>query len=114
MRISDWSSDVCSSDLLSAAGGYSLEMTGHGHADKHNHHAMKSPDAGHGAVSPNAEKAHQKQGENAGDTYYCPMHCEGDKTYDKPGNCPVCGMDLRSEERRVGKECVSTGRYRGD
>ena len=22
------------------------------------------------------------------------MHCEGDKTYDKPGDCPVCGMDL--------------------
>jgi Cu2+-exporting ATPase len=27
-------------------------------------------------------------------TYYCPMHCEGEKTYDQPGNCPVCGMDL--------------------
>ena len=26
--------------------------------------------------------------------YYCPMHCEGDKTYDKEGDCPVCGMDL--------------------
>lgn len=26
--------------------------------------------------------------------YYCPMHCEGNKTYDKPGDCPVCGMDL--------------------
>lgn len=26
--------------------------------------------------------------------YYCPMHCEGDKTYDEPGSCPVCGMDL--------------------
>ena len=26
--------------------------------------------------------------------YYCPMHCEGDKTYNKPGDCPVCGMDL--------------------
>jgi P-type Cu+ transporter len=26
--------------------------------------------------------------------FYCPMHCEGDKTYDKPGDCPVCGMDL--------------------
>ena len=26
--------------------------------------------------------------------YYCPMHCEEDKTYDKPGDCPVCGMDL--------------------
>ncbi|MBK6330129.1 MAG: copper-translocating P-type ATPase [Bacteroidetes bacterium] len=26
--------------------------------------------------------------------YYCPMHCEGDKVYDRPGNCPVCGMNL--------------------
>lgn len=26
--------------------------------------------------------------------YYCPMLCEGDKKYDKPGNCPVCGMHL--------------------
>lgn len=26
--------------------------------------------------------------------YYCPMHCEGDKTYDNPADCPVCGMDL--------------------
>lgn len=26
--------------------------------------------------------------------FYCPMHCEGDKTYDKEGSCPVCGMDL--------------------
>lgn len=26
--------------------------------------------------------------------YYCPMRCEGDRTYNKPGDCPVCGMDL--------------------
>lgn len=26
--------------------------------------------------------------------FYCPMHCEGEKTYGKPGDCPVCGMDL--------------------
>ena len=26
--------------------------------------------------------------------YYCPMHCEGDKNYDKAGDCPVCGMHL--------------------
>lgn len=32
-----------------------------------------------------------------GATYYCPMHCEGDKTYDEPGDCPVCGMDLVPE-----------------
>jgi Cu2+-exporting ATPase len=31
-------------------------------------------------------------------TFYCPMHCEGDKTYDKPGDCPVCGMDLVEEQ----------------
>ncbi|MAZ25491.1 MAG: copper-translocating P-type ATPase [Cytophagaceae bacterium] len=31
-------------------------------------------------------------------TFYCPMHCEGDKTYDKPGDCPVCGMDLVEEK----------------
>ncbi len=34
-------------------------------------------------------------------TFYCPMRCEGDKTYDKPGDCPVCGMDL-VEEVKVG------------
>lgn len=33
-----------------------------------------------------------------GDKYYCPMHCEGDKLYDKPGECPVCGMDLKKIE----------------
>jgi P-type Cu+ transporter len=26
--------------------------------------------------------------------FYCPMQCEGDKTYHKPGDCPICGMDL--------------------
>lgn len=29
--------------------------------------------------------------------YYCPMHCEGDKKYPKPGDCPVCGMHLVKE-----------------
>ncbi len=30
--------------------------------------------------------------------YYCPMQCEGDKTYLQPGDCPVCGMQLIKEE----------------
>jgi Cu2+-exporting ATPase len=34
---------------------------------------------------------------NAKGKYYCPMHCEGEKVYDKPGDCPVCGMDLVKE-----------------
>jgi Cu2+-exporting ATPase len=33
-----------------------------------------------------------------GGSFYCPMHCEGDRTYNKPGDCPVCGMDLVEEQ----------------
>jgi Cu2+-exporting ATPase len=28
------------------------------------------------------------------------MRCEGDKMYDKPGDCPVCGMHLKKEESK--------------
>ncbi|MGB5359786.1 MAG: heavy metal translocating P-type ATPase [Eudoraea sp.] len=41
-------------------------------------------------------------------TFYCPMHCEGDKTYDKPGDCPVCGMDLVEEQNVTS---ISTTKY---
>lgn len=42
--------------------------------------------------------------ENAQSKYYCPMHCEGEKVYDKPGSCPVCGMDLvKAPELTVAK-----------
>jgi len=27
-------------------------------------------------------------------SFICPMRCEGEKTYNKPGDCPVCGMHL--------------------
>ncbi len=40
--------------------------------------------------------------------YYCPMRCEGDKTYDKPGDCPVCGMHLQKEESLSAKVTVYT------
>ena len=26
--------------------------------------------------------------------YQCTMNCEGNKTYNQPGNCPVCNMQL--------------------
>jgi len=26
--------------------------------------------------------------------YACPMKCEGEKTYEQPGTCPVCKMSL--------------------
>ncbi len=56
--------------LLKAGLHYTIEMPGH---EKH-------------AV---VEKAVEGNG-----VFYCPMHCEGEKTYDKPGDCPVCGMPL--------------------
>jgi hypothetical protein len=30
--------------------------------------------------------------------YRCPMNCEKGKTYNKPGKCPVCGMNLEHYE----------------
>ena len=35
--------------------------------------------------------------ESGNGVFYCPMHCEGDKTYSGPGDCPICGMDLVEE-----------------
>ncbi|REA58501.1 hypothetical protein DSL64_20660 [Dyadobacter luteus] len=34
------------------------------------------------------EAAHAK-------AYACPMKCEGDKTYEQAGSCPVCKMELQ-------------------
>src|SRR3546814_20071534 len=89
MRISDWSSDVCSSDLLGA-------------------------DLSNGTVD--------------GDCLRCPFH---HWTYDGSGRCVSTGIGdppppgarlftfptrekygVRTEERRVGKECVRTCRSR--
>ena len=56
-------------------------------------------DGGNYAVTELGEKnplENKKSGSGTG-VFYCPMHCEGDKTYDKPGDCPVCGMDLVEE-----------------
>ncbi|MCM5662499.1 heavy metal translocating P-type ATPase [Galbibacter mesophilus] len=47
---------------------------------------------------PSEETIEQKPKGKGTGTFYCPMHCEGDKTYDKPGDCPVCGMDLVEEQ----------------
>ncbi len=57
---------------------YSIALPGNG-ADAHAHHSHKND--------------HHKPEKGSG-IYYCPMHCEGEKTYDKPGDCPVCGMHL--------------------
>jgi len=57
-------------------------------------------DGGHYQIHEPGEEIETKKKKSKGEgtgVFYCPMHCEGDKTYDKPGDCPVCGMDLVEE-----------------
>jgi heavy metal-binding protein len=41
------------------------------------------------------------------DKYQCTMDCEKGKTYDEPGKCPVCNMDMKKVEKK--KEGESEG-----
>lgn len=42
----------------------------------------------------------EKTDQHAEHTHYqCPMKCEGEKTYEEPGTCPVCEMDLKEVEK---------------
>ena len=50
------------------------------------------------------EEKKTKKKDNGNGVFYCPMHCEGDKTYSEPGDCPVCGMDLVPAEADVSAE----------
>src|SRR3546814_11636302 len=92
MRISDWSSDVCSSDL---PGHVPMQL-----------------------IKENMDK-------QLHDCYEAPFYTLGPLTTDiAPGYDHITsaigaaqigwyGTAMRAEERRVGKECVSTGRSRG-
>ena len=42
----------------------------------------------------NDHSKHNSQTAAPGTKYICPMNCEKGKTYDQPGSCPVCHMDL--------------------
>ncbi len=81
-------------EALSASGSYTIE-TRHGsdrmvpqehdykHTDTQQHEHLRQPTTTAAGFSKGR--------------YYCPMHCEGDKMYTDPGNCPVCGMQLVKE-----------------
>jgi len=78
-------------EVLSAAGNYTIEMD----SPKNHGEAPKSCCSGHKKENHEHHKSEPKKIQHsANGVYYCPMHCEGDKTYNKPGDCPVCGMDL--------------------
>lgn len=65
----------CNMKLVPKSAGTNMEHTHHNHKSEVKQHT------------------HKPESSNKG-IYYCPMGCEGDKTYDKPGSCPKCGMDL--------------------
>ena len=69
-----------------------VSSAGDGDMKDHDHSSMKNMHE-HEEVH-----VHEHNHEHpSGDKYYCPMRCEGDKTYDQPGDCPVCGMHLQKE-----------------
>lgn len=69
-----------------------LENFRHALQEKGGHYDIHAP----GEEPVAAPEQKKPKGKGTG-KFYCPMHCEGDKTYDAPGNCPVCGMDLVEE-----------------
>jgi Cu2+-exporting ATPase len=81
---------------ISAVGNYTIEMSEQHHTGGHRRHSdSNSRDTAHQPVHDHhAHAAKPSHWLDNSDKYECPMHCEGDKTYDKPGNCPVCGMNL--------------------
>src|SRR3546814_2127399 len=90
MRISDWSSDVCSSDLLATVKRDGIEARGETWSDT-DEDAFKAPI--------------RAQYERQGNPYYATARLWDDGIIDPADT-------RRSEERRVGKECVSTCRSR--
>ena len=60
------------------------------------HYTIEGP----GKESQHSMKMHKIKKEGNG-IFYCPMHCEGEKTYGKTGDCPVCGMDLIEQPKQV-------------
>jgi Cu+-exporting ATPase len=87
-------------EALSTVGNYAIEMS---KPELDPDKSVEQPVTKSGCGSKdhqhnNETHQHVKEDNNvpkkAAGKYYCPMHCEGDKVYDKAGDCPVCGMDL--------------------
>src|SRR3546814_6864306 len=93
MRISDWSSDVCSSDLEPLHGR--VEMLGFMKSQSRNR-LIRHVNGGYVVTVEDDDRASAISQTTVYDTV-------GDTTIPSP----------RSEERRVGKACVSTCRSRG-
>src|SRR3546814_19876922 len=100
MRISDWSSDVCSSDLIGAAGDRRLDAGG----------KQSFEDIEQDLLHGDGERQHPvEEGADAGQVITQTAIVVGKF---EAGHIFEGAERARSEERRVGKECVSTCRSR--
>src|SRR3546814_14572437 len=122
MRISDWSSDVCSSDLDAShavGGSYLGEPVGncrYSDITVFSFHPVKlitTAEGGMALTNDSALAARMERGRNHGmtrDPALMEWKSDGPWYYQQV----ELGYNyrLRSEERRVGKECVSTCRSR--
>src|SRR3546814_18125489 len=99
MRISDWSSDVCSSDL---------HVTDDGEAEAG---ARRRRPALAETIEHRLLQRHRDSIPLVGDLDQGASAFAGDLLAHRNAN-GAAAMDQRSEERRVGKECVSTCRSR--
>src|SRR3546814_14586218 len=105
MRISDWSSDVCSSDLFRRAEHIACVISGW----CGQYHPIEFLQPCPPFVCPNDAVGMIGQAAHAGDLN---IHGLQSRT-DGPTYLPIADNErTRSEERRVGKECVSTCRSR--
>src|SRR3546814_16059262 len=94
MRISDWSSDVCSSDLIDRRGEPELRLR------RHALHAGYAAGAADSRAKRPGHADRAAHGERTGDAGATATRATGN------------GARLRSEGPRLGRECVSTCRSR--
>ena len=92
-------------EALTAAGKYTIEMNNG--VDSHVT-TEKSIEKSCCSSNKPQEKSKVTLPSNAQGKYYCPMHCEGEKVYDKPVDCPVCGMDLVKEATIISSKTMYT------
>src|SRR3546814_17279680 len=96
MRISDWSSDVCSSDLYERGGSFSRAST-----------TTSSSVGTEDSLS--LAQSHSKVARRLKEIS---EQLSNDASYSETHGMQLSENLSRSEERRVGKECVSTCRSR--
>src|SRR3546814_12878194 len=103
MRISDWSSDVCSSDLANANGTLNFGVNGNGSVNQLADQASSATVSGviYGSVTSQAGSANSQSNSESKSVEVL-----------SGGNGTRSLTSARSEERRGGKECVRTCRYR--